>query len=44
MKPMYYAEYQDMNTNEIAAEVKRRIEETIAEYEKQEKLKLVIDK
>ena len=28
---MYYEEYKDMNTVEIAAEVKRRIEETIKE-------------
>lgn len=33
MKPMYYDEYCNMKTNEIAAEVKRRIEETIAQYE-----------
>ncbi len=33
MKPMYYEEYKDMKTNDIAAEVKRRIEETIAKYE-----------
>ena len=32
MKPMYYEEYQNMKTVEIAAEVKRRIEETIREY------------
>ena len=31
LKPMYYEEYKDMKTTEIAAEVKRRIEETIAE-------------
>ena len=30
LKPMYYDEYKDMTTNEIAAEVKRRIEEVIA--------------
>lgn len=29
LTPMYYEEYKDMNTVEIAAEVKRRIEETI---------------
>ena len=29
LKPMYYEEYKDMKTTEIAAEVKRRIEETI---------------
>lgn len=33
MKPMYYEEYASMKTGEIAAEVKRRIEETIREYE-----------
>ncbi|MCM1567940.1 MAG: 1-acyl-sn-glycerol-3-phosphate acyltransferase [Roseburia sp.] len=33
MKPMYYEEYKDMKSAEIAEEVKRRIEETIAEYE-----------
>ena len=32
MKPMYYDEYKDMKTVEIAAEVKRRIERTIDEY------------
>lgn len=32
MKPMYYEEYASMKTNEIAAEVKRRIEETISQY------------
>lgn len=31
-KPMYYEEYASMNTNEIAMEVKRRIEETISKY------------
>lgn len=31
MKPMYYEEYKDMKTIEIAEEVKRRIERTIAE-------------
>ncbi|SCX04247.1 1-acyl-sn-glycerol-3-phosphate acyltransferase [Lachnospiraceae bacterium YSD2013] len=30
LKPMYYDEYKDMSTQEIAAEVKHRIEETIA--------------
>ena len=30
LKPMYYDEYKDMSTLEIAAEVRRRIEETIA--------------
>lgn len=30
LEPMYYDEYKDMTTLEIAAEVKRRIEETIA--------------
>lgn len=33
LPPMYYEEYKDMKTGEIAAEVKRRIEETIAQYE-----------
>lgn len=31
LTPMYYEEYKDMNTVEIAAEVKKRIEETIKE-------------
>ena len=30
LPPMYYEEYKDMNTVEIAAEVRRRIDETIA--------------
>ena len=29
LKPMEYEEYKDMKSTEIAAEVKRRIEETI---------------
>lgn len=33
LKPMYYEEYQNMKTTEIAAEVKRRIEETISQYD-----------
>lgn len=33
LKPMYYEEYQNMKSNEIAAEVKSRIEKAIAEYE-----------
>lgn len=33
MKPMYYEEYKNMRSAEIAEEVKRRIEETIARYE-----------
>lgn len=33
LPPMYYEEYQDMKTGEIAAEVKRRIEEAIAKYQ-----------
>lgn len=33
LKPMLFEEYKDMKTPEIAAEVKRRIEETIAKYE-----------
>lgn len=32
MEPMYYEEYKDMKTVEIAAEVKKRIEQTIEEY------------
>lgn len=32
MKPMYYEEYKDMKTVEIAAAVKKRIEQTIEEY------------
>ncbi len=32
LPPMYYEEYKDMKTGEIATEVKRRIEEAIAEY------------
>lgn len=31
LEPMFYEEYKDMKTTEIAAEVKRRIEKTIAE-------------
>lgn len=34
LEPMYYEEYKDMKTKEIAAEVKRRIEEVIRENEK----------
>lgn len=33
LPPMYYEEYKDMKTTEIAAEVKRRIEEVIEEYQ-----------
>lgn len=33
MKPMYYEEYKNMKSAALAAEVKRRIEETIAVYE-----------
>ncbi|MCH5280884.1 MAG: 1-acyl-sn-glycerol-3-phosphate acyltransferase [Lachnospiraceae bacterium] len=33
LKPMYYEEYQHMKSNEIADEVKRRIEEAIKKYE-----------
>ena len=33
LKPLEYEEYKDMKTTEIAAEVKRRIEKTIAENE-----------
>lgn len=36
LPPMYYEEYKDMKSNEIAAEVKRRIEEAIASYTKEE--------
>ena len=32
LPPMYYEEYKDMKTVEIAAEVKRRIEEAIAQH------------
>ena len=32
LKPMCYEEYKDMKTTEIAAEVKRRIEEVIGQY------------
>ena len=39
MKPMEYEEYKDMKTVEIAAEVKRRIEETISQYENQTETK-----
>lgn len=35
LPPMYYEEYKDMKTPEIAAEVKRRIEAVISEYENQ---------
>lgn len=34
LKPLCYEEYKDMKSTEIAAEVKRRIEETIKENEK----------
>lgn len=34
LPPLYYEEYQSMKTTEIAAEVKRRIEEAIAKHEK----------
>ena len=37
LPPMYYEEYKDMKTGEIAAEVKRRIETAIAECEKEQK-------
>ena len=33
LKPMYYEEYQHMKSNEIAEEVKKRIEAAIAKYE-----------
>ena len=32
LPPMYYEEYKDMKTTEIAGEVKRRIEQAIAQY------------
>lgn len=32
MKPMYYDEYKDMKSTEIAEEVKKRVERTIQEY------------
>ena len=32
LEPIYYEEYKDMKTTEIAAEVKRRIEATISQY------------
>lgn len=35
LPPMYYEEYKDMKTVEIAAEVKHRIEQTIKEYTKE---------
>ena len=34
LKPLYYNEYKDMKTTEIAEEVKRRIEKVIEEYKK----------
>lgn len=34
LEPMYYEEYKDMKTTEIAAEVKRRIEAVIGQYAK----------
>ena len=36
LEPIYYEEYQNMKTTEIAKEVKRRIEETISKYEPKE--------
>ncbi len=33
LKPMYYEEYKDMTTVEIAAEVRRRIEEVLFKYD-----------
>ncbi len=36
LKPMYYEEYKDMKTVEIATEVRRRIVEAISEYEDKE--------
>ena len=35
LEPMYYEEYKDMNTNEIAAEVRRRIVEVIEKNKKE---------
>lgn len=35
LKPMYYEEYKDMSTVEIAIEVKRRIEEVLSQFEGQ---------
>ena len=32
LEPIYYDEYKDMKTTDIAAEVKSRIEATIAQY------------
>ena len=32
LKPMYYEEYKDMKTTQIAEEVRRRIDETIIGY------------
>jgi|GEM_PF-5881840 len=32
LEPIYYDEYKDMKTTEIAAEVKKRIEATITQY------------
>ena len=37
LKPMLYEEYKDMKTNEIAAEVKRRIEEVIEKNTSEQK-------
>lgn len=36
MKPLYYEEYKEMKTVEIAEEVRGRIEKTIKQYERQE--------
>ena len=36
LKPMYYDEYKDMTTVEIAAEVKRRIEEVLLKFPERE--------
>ena len=38
LKPMYYEEYKNMKTTQIAEEVKRRIDETIAGYTQKEPL------
>ena len=34
LKPLYYDEYKDMKTTEIAEEVQKRIEKVIEEYKK----------
>ena len=44
LKPMNYEEYKDMKTVEIAAEVRRRIVEAIAEYEDENESKWSVPK